>query len=90
MGGAVTILLTRKYPDLVKGVVLVSPMVKIDDDLMPGECVVSCLKCLNQVVPKKQWVPADDPLDFCFTDPKWLEFARECPVGYQSHFYRAC
>ena len=58
MGGAVATRLAQKYPNDYSGLMLVCPMIKIDETLKPPKWVLYIFKLLASWFPKKTWTPA--------------------------------
>ncbi|KAM0853527.1 hypothetical protein ACQ4PT_051021 [Festuca glaucescens] len=63
MGGAVALLLHRTRPDYWTGAVLVAPMCKIAEEMMPHPVVVSVLKLMTNIIPTWKIVPTADVID---------------------------
>ncbi|KAI3808459.1 hypothetical protein L1987_24410 [Smallanthus sonchifolius] len=70
MGGAVALKVHLKQPDFWHGAVLVAPMCKIADDVVPPWAVKQFLIGLAKVLPKYKLVPQKDLGDMAFRDPK--------------------
>ncbi|CAI5938307.1 unnamed protein product [Closterium sp. NIES-64] len=68
MGGAVAIKTHWRRPDAFRGAVLLSPMCKIAEELMPPPMVVSAFLALNSVIPKVKMVPGKDISDIGMRD----------------------
>jgi len=81
MGGAVSILEGLKKPNLFDGVILLAPMCKIADEIMPPSWQVPIFRFMASVAPK--WAFVDNNiLDNCFKDPKFVEEIRKDPLCY--------
>ncbi|XP_076917851.1 caffeoylshikimate esterase-like [Bidens hawaiensis] len=70
MGGAVALKVQLKQPDFWNGAVLVAPMCKIADDVVPPWAVKTFLIGVAKVLPKSKLVPQKDLGDMAFRDPK--------------------
>ncbi|KAJ0771002.1 putative 2-acylglycerol O-acyltransferase [Helianthus annuus] len=70
MGGAVAIKVHLKQPEFWNGAVLVAPMCKIADDVVPPWAVKTFLIGVAKVLPKYKLVPQKDLGDMAFRDPK--------------------
>ncbi|KAF5798696.1 putative 2-acylglycerol O-acyltransferase [Helianthus annuus] len=70
MGGAVAIKMHLKQPEFWNGAVLVAPMCKIADDVVPPWAVKTFLIGVAKVLPKYKLVPQKDLGDMAFRDPK--------------------
>lgn len=80
MGGAVALKIHLRQPGWT-GIVLVAPMCKIADDMVPPAPVTFLLKRLAFVLPKLQIVPTGDILEIGFRVPEKREIARKNPVS---------
>ncbi|KAL8240563.1 hypothetical protein R6Q59_013918 [Mikania micrantha] len=70
MGGAVALKVHLKQPGFWNGAVLVAPMCKIADDVVPPWAVKQFLIGVAKVLPKYKLVPQKDLGDMAFRDPK--------------------
>lgn len=68
MGGAVALKIHFKQPDAWSGAVLVAPMCKIADDMVPPPLVKQILIGLANILPKKKLVPQKDLAEAAFRD----------------------
>eukprot|EP00271_Cylindrocystis_brebissonii_P005803 TRINITY_DN1809_c0_g1_i1.p1 TRINITY_DN1809_c0_g1~~TRINITY_DN1809_c0_g1_i1.p1 ORF type:complete len:400 (-),score=49.34 TRINITY_DN1809_c0_g1_i1:617-1816(-) len=82
LGGAVALLLHRKYPDSCDGAILLAPMVKISDKLKPPPPVTFVMKGLAKILPTWPILPTSDVLASANRDPKKLEKIRANPYTY--------
>lgn len=87
MGGAIafnisTIPQCRAVQNVLKGVILCAPMVKVSDDLKPADIVVNALSLAARWIPFAPITPIPEVLDRCFKDPKILQRARENKLSY--------
>mmetsp|Transcript_28892 Transcript_28892/g.56716 ORF Transcript_28892/g.56716 Transcript_28892/m.56716 type:complete len:365 (+) Transcript_28892:15-1109(+) len=86
MGGAVALLLSKRHPDLVSGVILASPMCKIADDVKPPAAAIATLRAIAKVFPQAPITPSASVLHLCFKDPSYYELAIANPLRYsQKH-----
>lgn len=83
MGGAVTLLLHKKYPSFWHGAVLVAPMCKISEKVKPHPVVVNLLTRVEEIIPKWKIVPSKDVIDSAFKDPVKREEVRSNKLIYQ-------
>eukprot|EP00667_Euglena_gracilis_P021472 EG_transcript_23526 len=84
MGGAVALTLASRNHRVVDGMVLVAPMCKIAEEMIPPPVVVKTLRAVARVFPSLAVVPQDeDILDKCFKDPKLLAHAKANPYRYE-------
>eukprot|EP01084_Bolivina_argentea_P087771 158522_1 len=60
MGGAVATRLAMKYPNSYKGLMMICPMIQIDDNIRPSRFVEWIFKKLVSWFPKRRWTPAVD------------------------------
>ncbi|KAL0462025.1 UNVERIFIED_CONTAM: Caffeoylshikimate esterase [Sesamum latifolium] len=70
MGGAVALKIHLKQPDAWSGAVLVAPMCKIADDMVPPWVVTQILIGVAKVLPKHKLVPQKDLAELAFRDVK--------------------
>ncbi|XP_010549925.1 PREDICTED: caffeoylshikimate esterase-like [Tarenaya hassleriana] len=68
MGGAVALKIHFKQPNSWTGSVLVAPMCKIADDMVPPRLLKQILIGLANVLPKRKLVPQKDLADAAFRD----------------------
>jgi alpha-beta hydrolase superfamily lysophospholipase len=57
MGGAIAYDVQNRIPHLIHGVVLICPMCKISDEMLPSPIVVDCLKRLLELLPWIGYLP---------------------------------
>lgn len=81
MGGAVAIKAHLFDPNLWDGAILLAPMCKIADHLVPPAFVVFLLKALALIFPTWKIVPTKDICEVCFRDRKKLMQGRENPTS---------
>ncbi|KAL0874307.1 hypothetical protein Bca101_024012 [Brassica carinata] len=70
MGGAVSLKIHFKQPDAWTGAVLVAPMCKIADDMVPPPVLKQILIGLANVLPKHKLVPQKDLAEAAFRDAR--------------------
>ncbi|CAM6087976.1 unnamed protein product [Calypogeia fissa] len=83
LGGAVSLLVSRRDPARWSGVVLVAPMLKISQKVKPAPFVISLLVQLSNFIPTWKIVPTKDIIDNTFKDPLKREEVRSNPYTYQ-------
>ncbi|CAI5493486.1 unnamed protein product [Closterium sp. Naga37s-1] len=81
MGGAVAIKTHWRRTDAFRGAVLLSPMCKIAEELMPPPMVVSAFLALNSVIPKVKMVPGKDISDIGMRDLANRKRAKDNPMS---------
>ena len=84
MGGAIIVHLCIKYPKLIDGIILMSPMCGISDSMKPSIVVEYILRFLLYFFPKKQWVPGSDKdfLKKCSKNEEYLSLKSRDTVSY--------
>ncbi|XXG73646.1 hypothetical protein AAC387_Pa07g2528 [Persea americana] len=70
MGGAVALKVHLKQPHAWSGAILVAPMCKIADDMVPSWLVMQILVVMAKLLPKRKLVPQNDFLEMVFRDLK--------------------
>ncbi|KAL3640436.1 hypothetical protein CASFOL_015404 [Castilleja foliolosa] len=73
MGGAIALKMHLKQPDSWNGAVLIAPMCKIADDVVPPKLVIQILIGMAKVFPKSKLVPQKDLIELAFRDLKKRE-----------------
>ncbi|KAK3425948.1 hypothetical protein EUGRSUZ_F02494 [Eucalyptus grandis] len=73
MGGAVVLKVHLKQPNAWDGAVLVAPMCKIADDIVPPWLVTQILIGVAKFLPKQKLVPEKDLAEAAFREPKKRE-----------------
>ncbi|CAI7771001.1 unnamed protein product, partial [Closterium sp. NIES-54] len=81
MGGAVAIKTHWRRPDAFRGAVLLSPMCKIAEELMPPPMVVSAFLALSSIIPKVKMVPGKDISDIGMRDLANRKRAKDNPMS---------
>ncbi|CAI5526031.1 unnamed protein product, partial [Closterium sp. Naga37s-1] len=81
MGGAVAIKTHWRRLDAFRGAVLLSPMCKIAEELMPPPMVVSAFLALSSVIPKVKMVPGKDISDIGMRDLANRKRAKDNPMS---------
>ncbi|KAJ4709933.1 Caffeoylshikimate esterase [Melia azedarach] len=69
MGGAITLKVHLKEPHAWDGVILVAPMCKIAEEVIPPAAVLKVLMLLSRVMPKAKLFPQKDLTKLSFRDP---------------------
>lgn len=88
MGGAVAFNIStmrecKAVQDILTGVVLCAPMVKVSDELKPPDIVVRTLSLLARWIPLAPITPIPNVVDRCFKDPRALQRALEDTLTYR-------
>eukprot|EP01133_Synstelium_polycarpum_P000183 gene183-221_t len=84
MGGAVGLLLSMKRPDIFNGgLVLLAPLIKLDDGMKPSPIVIYMLTWLCMALPTLPVVPGENVLDRNIKDPKKREAHANDPLTYK-------
>ncbi|KAM7277230.1 hypothetical protein ACFE04_019096 [Oxalis oulophora] len=82
MGGAVTLKVHLKEPENWDGVILVAPMCRVAEDVLPPAAVLKGLTCLSRVVPKAKLLPERDLAELGFRDPRKRKLAEYNVICY--------
>ncbi|XP_009629754.1 caffeoylshikimate esterase-like isoform X2 [Nicotiana tomentosiformis] len=83
MGGAVALKVHLKQPDAWNGAVLVAPMCKLADDMVPPWLVTQILIGIAKFLPKQKLVPQQDLAELAFRDVKKREQAAYNVIAYK-------
>ncbi|KAK6125213.1 hypothetical protein DH2020_041038 [Rehmannia glutinosa] len=83
MGGAVALKVHLKQPDAWNGAVLVAPMCKIADDMVPPWLVTQILIGVSNWLPKRKLVPQKDLAELAFRDLNKRKQAAYNVVAYK-------
>lgn len=83
MGGAVALKIHLKQPQLWDGAILLAPMCKIADDVIPPWPMVHLLIGLAKVLPKEKLVPQKDLAEMAFKELKKREQTSYNVIGYR-------
>ncbi|XP_051117686.1 caffeoylshikimate esterase isoform X2 [Andrographis paniculata] len=83
MGGAVALKVHLKQPDSWTGAVLVAPMCKIADDMVPPKIVTRILTGVAKVLPKHKLVPQKDMAELAFRDVAKRKLAAYNVIAYK-------
>ncbi|CAN4123625.1 unnamed protein product [Withania somnifera] len=83
MGGAVALKVHMKQPDAWSGAILLAPMCKIADDMVPPWLVTQILVGLAKFLPKKKLVPQQDLAELAFRDVKKRKQAAYNVIAYK-------
>ncbi|KAL1566596.1 acylglycerol lipase [Salvia divinorum] len=70
MGGAIALKVHLKQPDAWNGAILVAPMCKIADDVVPPWLVTQILTGMAKLLPKLKLVPQKDLAELAFKDER--------------------
>ncbi|OIW21180.1 hypothetical protein TanjilG_30503 [Lupinus angustifolius] len=82
MGGAVTLKVHLEESNKWDGVVLVAPMCKIADEVLPPDPVMKVLTLLSNVMPKAKLFPNQDLAELTFSEPSKRKLAVYNVVSY--------
>ncbi|KAF7827812.1 caffeoylshikimate esterase-like [Senna tora] len=82
MGGAVTLKVHLKEPHNWDGVILVAPMCKIAEDLVPSPAVLTGLNLLSKVIPKAKLFPKQDLAELAIREPSKRKLAEYNVICY--------
>ncbi|XP_031499191.2 caffeoylshikimate esterase-like [Nymphaea colorata] len=83
MGGAVALKLHLEQPSMWDGIVLVAPMCKIAEDIMPPDFMVKIAKFLSVALPKVKLFPNEDLSHFTFQELAKRRLAQVNVVSYK-------
>ncbi|KAM7278047.1 hypothetical protein ACFE04_005181 [Oxalis oulophora] len=83
MGGAVVLKIHLKQPDAWSGAILVAPMCKIADDMVPPWAVKKFLIGLANVLPKHKLVPQKDLAEAAFREPAKRDLTKYNVIAYK-------
>lgn len=83
MGGAVALKVHLKQPDAWTGAILVAPMCKIADDMVPPRVVTQFLIGVAKVLPKQKLVPQKDLAELAFKDERKKNLAKYNVIAYK-------
>ncbi|CDP11603.1 unnamed protein product [Coffea canephora] len=83
MGGAVALKVHLKQPNSWNGAVLVAPMCKIADDLVPPPFVTQVLIGVAKLLPKCKLVPQKDLAELAFRDAKKRNLTAYHVIAYK-------
>ncbi|VFQ75418.1 unnamed protein product [Cuscuta campestris] len=83
MGGAVALKVHLKQPGAWSGAVLVAPMCKIADDMVPPRLLTCILIWVSKFLPKQKLVPQTDLAKLAFRDAKKREQAAYNVIAYK-------
>ncbi|CAL0307977.1 unnamed protein product [Lupinus luteus] len=75
MGGAITLKVHLKEPNNWDGVMLVAPMCKIADEVLPPDAVMKGLALLSKVIPRAKLFPNQDLAELAFREPSKRKLA---------------
>ncbi|KAF4672688.1 hypothetical protein FOL47_000243 [Perkinsus chesapeaki] len=77
LGGGLVCQAAIRRPEVYDGVILVSPMVKVDEAIKPPKFVEVTFRKLGGLMPKMPITPTKDILDKCFVYKDWADYARD-------------
>lgn len=83
MGGAVALKVHLKQPGAWSGAVLVAPMCKIADDMVPPRILTCLLIWLSKFLPQQKLVPQKDLAKLAFRDTKKRDQAAYNVIAYK-------
>ncbi|KAJ0989158.1 hypothetical protein J5N97_007514 [Dioscorea zingiberensis] len=83
MGGAVALKVHFKQPNAWNGAVLVAPMCKMAEDVVPSWPVQQILICIAKILPKGKLVPQKDLAEMAFKDLKKREQTSYNVIAYK-------
>lgn len=83
MGGAVVLKVHLKQPHVWNGAILVAPMCKIADDMVPPRLLTQILIGVAKFLPKQKLVPQKDLAELAFRDLHKRELAAYNVVAYK-------
>lgn len=83
MGGAVTLKIHLREPYKWDGVILVAPMCKIADDVMPPAIVLKLLALMSEVLPQAKLFPQKDISRLSYRDPRKRNTAGYNVISYK-------
>lgn len=83
MGGAVVLKVHLKQPSAWNGAILVAPMCKIADDMVPPRLLTQILIGVAKFLPKQKLVPQKDLAELAFRDLHKRELAAYNVVAYK-------
>ncbi|XP_010681611.2 caffeoylshikimate esterase isoform X2 [Beta vulgaris subsp. vulgaris] len=75
MGGAVALKTHLKEPDQWDGMILVAPMCKVAEEVMPPAAVLKVANVLSNVIPEVKFFPTKDLAELAFRNYKYREMA---------------
>ncbi|KAG4403305.1 hypothetical protein GLYMA_01G080600v4 [Glycine max] len=75
MGGAVSLKVHLREPNNWDGMILVAPMCKIAEDVLPSDAVLKVLTLLSKVMPKAKLIQNQDIADLFFREPSKRKLA---------------
>ncbi|XP_014512154.1 caffeoylshikimate esterase isoform X1 [Vigna radiata var. radiata] len=82
MGGAIALKVHLKEPNTWDGVILVAPMCKIAEGMLPPTAVLKVLSILSKVMPKAKLFPHKDISELTFREPRKRKVAGYNVISY--------
>ncbi|XP_058087219.1 caffeoylshikimate esterase isoform X2 [Magnolia sinica] len=83
MGGAVALKVHLRQTHAWDGAILVAPMCKIAEDMVPPWALKQFLICIAKVLPKGKLVPQKDLAEMAFKDPKKRKLTPYNVIAYK-------
>ncbi|KAJ3692377.1 hypothetical protein LUZ60_012727 [Juncus effusus] len=83
LGGAVSLKIVFKQPNVWDGAILVAPMCKIADDVVPPWALQQILILVSKVLPKSKLVPQKDLADLAFKELKKRDQCKYNVIAYR-------
>ncbi|KAF4688978.1 hypothetical protein FOZ62_013573 [Perkinsus olseni] len=77
LGGSLVCHSAMRRPKIFDGVILVSPMVKVDEAIKPPKFIEITFRKLGALMPKAPITPTKDILDKCFVDKDFTDYSRK-------------
>ncbi|CAI7750848.1 unnamed protein product, partial [Closterium sp. NIES-53] len=86
LGGAIAVTVALRDPDSWTGLVMVSPMLRIKEELQPSWAALQVLRVLATIIPDSAFVPTKgDLIRLSCRDPAKLEVALKNPRRYSGN-----
>ncbi|XP_061339462.1 caffeoylshikimate esterase-like isoform X2 [Gastrolobium bilobum] len=82
MGGAIALKVHLKEPNNWDGVILVAPMCKIAEGMLPSNSVLKVLNLLSKVMPKAKLFPHKDLSELTYREPDKRKLAAYNVISY--------
>ncbi|KAL5726123.1 acylglycerol lipase [Ranunculus cassubicifolius] len=83
MGGAVALKIHLKQPNAWDGAILVAPMCKLADDVVPPWLLTKILIGMAKFIPKAKLVPQDNLADMAFRDMEKRKLTKYNVIAYK-------
>ncbi|XP_021753727.1 caffeoylshikimate esterase-like [Chenopodium quinoa] len=75
MGGAVALKTHLKEPDQWDGMILVAPMCRVSEEVMPPALLLKAANLLSNVIPEVKFFPTQDLAELAFRNEKYRKLA---------------